>query len=66
MKYLCTEEGGTYEVIREHRRHIVLFQETRQAMMSTPAYNYVNRTRDNPRRGDEVTIGVNKNLTFRD
>ena len=35
-------------------------------MMSTPAYNYVNRTRDNPRRGGGVTIGVDKNLTFRD
>ncbi len=56
----------TYEVIREHRPHLIFFQETRQVMWITPAYNYVNRCRDIPSRGGGVAIGIDKCLTFRD
>ena len=56
----------TYKVIRKQRPHIIFVQETRQEVRSTPAYNYINRTRDNPTRGGGVAIGIDKNLTFRD
>ncbi len=35
-------------------------------MKTTPAYNYVNKTRGTPKRGGGVAIGIDKNLTFRD
>ena len=33
--------------------------------MTTPAYNYISRCRDNPSRGGGVAIGIDKVLTFR-
>ncbi len=33
---------------------------------TTPAYNYINKTRKNPTRGGGVAIGIDKNLTYRD
>jgi hypothetical protein len=35
-------------------------------MKTTLAYNYINKTRDNPKCGVGVAIGIDKNLTFRD
>ena len=58
----------TYKVIREQQPHVLFFQETRQVMSNTPAYNYINRVRnpDNPREGGGVAIGIEKNLIYRD
>jgi len=35
-------------------------------MRTTPAYNYVNRTRDNPKCGGGVVIRIYKYFIFRD
>ncbi len=35
-------------------------------MRTTPAYNYVNKTRDNPKCGDGMVIRIYKYFIFRD
>jgi hypothetical protein len=35
-------------------------------MQNTPAYNYVNKCRDNATSGGGVAIGIDRILTYRD
>ncbi len=62
---MLSVKDETYQVIHEHRPHLILFQETRKVMENTSGYNWVNCCRETPSSGGGVAIGLDHILTYR-
>ena len=62
MECISSDEGD----IQCHKGNKTTHQDFLADSAGDQNYNYINKTRENPKCGGGVAIGIDKNLTYRD